>query len=131
MKFTVNKEAVTFRVLDGEAIIINKKNSYFYTLNKIATFIWGSLTDHELALEDIVNQTARHYQKNEKEINEDINKLIANLTKNNLLKKINSTAKTPPSSDQKSPASNKQTEKYEPPTVTKYEKLEKLIIAAV
>jgi len=126
MKYILNKEDVTFKILDGETVLINKKSSYFYTLNKTATFIWELLVENELSLEEITENVACHYQKDEREIGNDIAKFIAGLSKEHLVKtaKISSATK-------KNDRTVKQAKDYEIPKLTKYEKLEKLFVAAV
>jgi len=35
-----NNEKTAYRVIDGEAVVVNLKDSTFHTLNPVATFIW-------------------------------------------------------------------------------------------
>lgn len=127
MKCLLNKEEVTYRILDGEAVIINKKTSYFYTLNKTATFIWERLVKNELSLKNITESVACHYQKNEQEIDKDIIKFMARLSKERLVK----TEKIMPASKDKfENKAAKNTKKYKAPKLTKIDKLEKQLVTA-
>ena len=35
-----NDEKTAYRVINGEAVVVNLKDSTFHTLNPVATFIW-------------------------------------------------------------------------------------------
>ena len=85
MKYSVNKDNATWRVLDGEAVIINNETSFYYSLNKTGTYIWNLLLEKELSLEEIVEEVSIHYEQKREEIIDDIKKILENLADEKLI----------------------------------------------
>jgi hypothetical protein len=85
MKYSVNKDNAVWRILDGEAVIINNQTSFYYALNKAGTYIWQLLLDNELTLEEIVKRVSAYYQKEEEEIIDDIKQVLSDLDKEQLI----------------------------------------------
>jgi len=67
MKYLVNKNNATWRILEEEAVIINNETSFYYSLNKTGTYIWNLLVEKELTLDEIVDKVSIHYQQTKKE----------------------------------------------------------------
>ena len=80
MKYSVNRDSATWRILDGEAVIINNETSFYYSLNKTGTYIWNLLLEEELSLDDIVERVSNHYRQKEENVLEDIKSILDNLT---------------------------------------------------
>ena len=87
MKYSVNRDSATWRILDGEAVIINNETSFYYSLNKKGTYIWNLLLEEELSLEEIVEKVGSRYQQKEGEILEDIENILDNLTREKLVER--------------------------------------------
>lgn len=87
MKYIVDKDNVACRILDGEAVMINRKTSVYYSLNNTGTYIWTLLSDHAQSVERIIEDTAARYHKNEKDISADIKDLLKNLAREGFIKK--------------------------------------------
>jgi hypothetical protein len=87
MKYSVNRERATWRVLDGEAVIINNETSFYYSLNKTGTYIWTLLLENEMTLEEIVEKVSARYQEKEEEIVEDIKSILDNLSGEQLIER--------------------------------------------
>ncbi len=85
MKYRVNSDLATWRVLDGEAVIINNETSYYYRLNKTGTYIWSLLIDDEMSLDEIVENVSSEYGLDREEIREDIIAILDNLYKEELV----------------------------------------------
>ena len=87
MKYSVNRESATWRILDGEAVIINNETSFYYSLNKTGTYIWNLLLEEELSLEEVVEKVSFRYQQKEGEVLEDIKNILDNLTGEQLVQR--------------------------------------------
>ena len=55
-----DKDKIAYRVVDGEAVILNLKNNELNILNPVATFIWEHLNGHT-QLEEIVNELSEEF----------------------------------------------------------------------
>ena len=86
MEYSVDKDNATWRILDGEAVIINTKTSYYYSLNKTGTYIWGLLLENKLSLNEIIEKISSHYKKGEKEITDEVKQVLEDLYKEKLIK---------------------------------------------
>lgn len=87
MKYSVNSDVATWRVLDGEAVIINNQTSYYYSLNRTGTFVWNLLVDNEMTLDEIVENVSSSYELEGDEIRGDITAILDNLYNEKLLER--------------------------------------------
>ena len=86
MKYSVDKNKACWKILDGEAVIINTDTTFYYSLNKTGTFIWELLAKKEMGLEELVKSVSAHYRKKEEEIYTDVKTVLEDLAKERLLK---------------------------------------------
>jgi hypothetical protein len=87
MKYSVNSDIATWRILDGEAVIINNQTSYYYSLNRTGTFVWNLLIDNEMTLDEIVENVSSSYELEGDEIRGDITAILDNLYNEKLLER--------------------------------------------
>jgi coenzyme PQQ synthesis protein D (PqqD) len=87
MKYSVNSDVATWRVLDGEAVIINNQTSYYYSLNKTGTYVWNLLVDNEMSLDEIVKNVGTEYELSGEDIRGDITAILENLYKEKLVER--------------------------------------------
>jgi coenzyme PQQ synthesis protein D (PqqD) len=87
MKYSVNSDVATWRVLDGEAVIINNQTSYYYSLNKTGTYVWNLLVDNEMSLDEIVENVGTEYELSGEDIRGDITAILENLYKEKLVER--------------------------------------------
>lgn len=87
MKYSVNSDIATWRILDGEAVIINNQTSYYYSLNRTGTFVWNLLVDNEMTLDEIVDNVSSSYELEGDEIRGDITAILDNLYNEKLLER--------------------------------------------
>lgn len=59
-RFIINEKNVAFRIIDGEAIVVNLKKSNFHTLNPVATFIWNNL-DGKTQVQEIIKNISNEF----------------------------------------------------------------------
>lgn len=87
MKYSVNSVVATWRILDGEAVIINNQTSYYYSLNRTGTFVWNLLVDNEMSVDEIVEKVGSEYELDGDEIRGDITAIPDNLYNEKLLER--------------------------------------------
>lgn len=85
-RYTVDKDKVTYRVIDNEAVILNLDNGYYYSLNTVGTEIWENM-DKKKSLIDILNFLKGKYQFSERGLKTDLMKLVRDLEKEKLIEK--------------------------------------------
>ena len=70
--------------LHGEAAILNLKNGKYYTLNAVGARIWD-LLKHPISVGSIYNSIIEEYSVDPQQAAADIQRLIKDLSENNLL----------------------------------------------
>ncbi|MBL7196922.1 MAG: PqqD family protein [Candidatus Omnitrophica bacterium] len=86
LKYKIDKDKATYRVIDGEAVILNLDNGYYYSLNEIGTKIWEAI-DKQKGLSQILDSLEEEYQLPEKQLKSDLLGLVKDLEKEELIKK--------------------------------------------
>ena len=80
----LRNQAVLWRELDGEAILLDPKEGCSYNLNAVGTLVWkmldGTHTTHE-----IVNAVCTFYEVEYEQANQDVEQLLDDMRKNNLV----------------------------------------------
>lgn len=84
-RYAVNAENARWRVVDGEAVVINLTSTHYYSLNKTGTFIWGLLVDAERSLDDLVEAVAVRYARPNAAVSADVRSVLDELTRENLV----------------------------------------------
>jgi hypothetical protein len=82
-KALISKDAA-WKVVDGEAVIINKKNGWYYSLDKTGTEIW-LLFAKKKSISAIAAAISAEYGITESAATRDIMALIKNLSKEKLV----------------------------------------------
>ncbi len=85
MHYSINREQVSSRILDGAAVIVNHQNGYYYSLNRTGTFLWELLSEQEMTLEELTGAMAQKYSRKREELVQDLKNLIEELTREDLL----------------------------------------------
>lgn len=76
--------AVLWRELDGEAVLLNPAAGCSYNLNQVGTLIW-KLLDGKHPLYDIATIICEKYEVEREQALQDIEQLLADMRSNNLL----------------------------------------------
>lgn len=87
MKYRVNSDKVTWRILDDEAVIIHNDTSYYYSLNTTGTYVWNLLIDNWMDIDEIVTNVCSHYDQKGEQIIADIKDMMDNLYKEKLIER--------------------------------------------
>lgn len=85
-KYRVDKNKVTYRVIDGEAVMLNLDNGDYYSLNEVGTFVWEAINKKK-NLGEILSFLKEEYQLSKKQLKKDLLGLVKDLEKEELIKK--------------------------------------------
>jgi adenine specific DNA methylase Mod len=56
-----NDEKTAYRIINGEAVVVNLKDSIFHTLNPVATFIWEQ-ADGQTKTEQMIERICQEFE---------------------------------------------------------------------
>lgn len=84
-KYSIENERVVYRIIEGEAVILNLDDGCYYSLNKVGTRIWEAI-DKKKTLGEIVGLLNREYQAPEKQLKKDFLTFVEDLSSKGLLK---------------------------------------------
>jgi hypothetical protein len=56
-----NNEETAYRIINGEAVVVNLKDSTFHTLNPVATFIWEQ-ADGQIKTKQIIEKICQEFE---------------------------------------------------------------------
>ena len=62
--YVANTDRVLWRVVDGEAVLVHKETSYYYSLNTTGTVIWELLSAEAQSAADLVNAALQNEPQN-------------------------------------------------------------------
>ncbi|MBL7130820.1 MAG: PqqD family protein [Candidatus Omnitrophica bacterium] len=84
-RYKINKDKITYRIIDNEAVILNLGNGYYYSLNEVGTEIWEAINKQK-SLDEVLSLLKEEYQLPEKQLRRDLTKLVKDLEKEELIK---------------------------------------------
>lgn len=124
-QYSINTERVTWEIADGEAVIVHFESSAYYALNPTGTYIWTMLAEKPDNAGTLSDRVAASYAKSPGEILADIEQFLENLEQEDLVTEqaTPSSTKAPPP-DPSGPNGG-----YQPPRLTRFGELEKLILS--
>lgn len=130
MRYSIDQDNSAWRVVDGEAVLINAETTFYYGLNSTATRIWRFLLEDDLTVEEIADRIAPEFGKNPPEITESVKDLLDELTIENLLTTIETDAPGRVSrSDHRGIGDEESISvEWENPRLTRYDTLEELVV---
>lgn len=85
MALAVVKENASWRIVDGEAVVIHLETTHYYSLNGTGTYIWELLAAAPMDAAGIVSEVARHYELPETEVASDVHALLQQLKQERLI----------------------------------------------
>jgi len=83
-RYKINKDKVTYRIIDAEAVILNLDNGYYYSLNEVGTKIWQMIEKRKQLIE-ILSFLSEQYQVDKKRLRGDLIGLVKDLKKEKLI----------------------------------------------
>jgi len=78
------KEDINQKRLDGETVLYDDGQQKVYSLNQVAAIIW-ELCDGQRSMREIAEEVAAVYEKDAREVADDVKGLIAEMAKMDLL----------------------------------------------
>jgi hypothetical protein len=81
---TKNNEKTAHRIIDGEAVVVNLKDSTFHTLNPVATFIWQQ-ADGKTSVKEIAQKMCLEFEIDRDTAEKDCLECISGLVNKDML----------------------------------------------
>lgn len=130
LRYSIDQNNSAWRVVDGEAVLINAETTFYYGLNPSATQIWMLLLDEDLTAREIADRLAPACGRDPSEITQGITGFLDELTAEKLLTAAESAASRHAAEQtvaDPTEASERSAE-WEVPVITRYDTLEELIV---
>ncbi len=124
--FTINKDSVSFNVMDDEAVIIHTETSDYFSMNETGTFIWKLLAERHCSSDELVHALSTVSEQNSDDIRPDIEDFLNTLKEEALLLVARESSSSVNEFDDLIPL----TEPYTVPDIVKFGNLETLILSA-
>jgi hypothetical protein len=83
-RYAVNRDNARWRIVDGEAVVINLTNTHYYSLNKTGTFIWNLLVEGDLSVDEIVGEIVVRYGQSGEAVLPDVRNVLEELAREDL-----------------------------------------------
>ena len=78
------REEILWKVVDGEAVVVNPESDNFFYFNKTGTAIWELLAEN-YGVEEILEKLSKKYKTSQKKIQKDFEKFVEDLRKKELI----------------------------------------------
>jgi hypothetical protein len=88
MRYAIDTENASWRVVDGEAVIINLSTTHYYGLNETGTFVWRLLADRPMAADEVATELAAHYGESADAVAPDVAAILQGLVAERLVKEV-------------------------------------------
>jgi len=83
-RFKINSPAVINDTIEGESVIINLQNGYYYSLDDIGSVIWNGLIN-QYSMEEIISAFIPRFSEDKESVINGMSELITELKKENLI----------------------------------------------
>ena len=87
MEKIIRNEDVAYRVVDGEAVMLNPIDNQIHLLNDVATFIWLEL-EKESDYNELLGLVCEEFEVDRSQASEDLNNYIIELSEKGLVEKF-------------------------------------------
>ncbi len=114
-QFSINQPPITYENIDGEVIIINLNNGYYYSLHHVGAVIWSLIESRTTQLE-MIDLIAHHYNRSKQEISSMIISFLDELQAEDLI-----SVQTHQTLENKKNIKLNTTDEFTPPQLEKYE----------
>lgn len=118
----LNAEQVSAQILDGDAVMINLSNGFYYSMSNVGAFIWERMVGG-YTLDAIVDSLTQRYDVSVERARADLEALVAQLLEENLVLPANA---EPQLSETSSPV-NEPKLPYAPPMLDIYRDIGHLV----
>lgn len=86
MRYTIDRDNASWRVVDGEAVIIHLVTTHYYGLNATGTFLWGLLAEKPHTAAELAAALAGHYGEPVESVASDVDGILSGLVAEQLVK---------------------------------------------
>lgn len=86
MRYTIDQNNASWRVVDGEAVIIHLVTTHYYGLNATGTFLWNLLAEKPHTAAELAAALAGHYGEPVETVTADVDEILAGLVAEQLVK---------------------------------------------
>ncbi len=86
MRYTIDKSKASWRVVDGEAVVIHLVTTHYYGLNATGTFLWNLLAEKPHTAAELAAALAGHYGEPVATVTADVDGILAGLVAEQLVK---------------------------------------------
>ena len=86
MHYTIDRDNASWRVVDGEAVIIHLVTTHYYGLNATGTFVWNLLAEKPHTAGELAAALAAHYGEPVGTVASDVDEVLAGLVAEQLVK---------------------------------------------
>jgi hypothetical protein len=118
-------DAVAWREIDGEFVLISVETTHYYSLNSSGSDVWRILLEGPRSADSIAAALARHHGVDPTEVGAQVSALLGELASEGLLRAEEG---GDPAADAGLPPFDGNGG-YQPPSLLKYEALERLILS--
>jgi len=84
-RYAINKDKLSYRIIDDEAVVLDLDNGHYFSLNKVGTKIWEAINKQK-SLKEILKLLKEEYQLPEKRLKSDLLTLVKDLERAKLIK---------------------------------------------
>ena len=128
MRYQANDARVAWRVVEGEGVLLHAETSGYFGLNRTGTLLWQQLAARPNSVEELGAWIGDHLPGAPEDPDVEVAAFIAQLLQHDLIDAA------PPGAEQLSPAQpasllDLNGSEYEPPAVSPFGELEKLILS--
>jgi hypothetical protein len=85
MRYVINPATAQWRIVDGEAVVVNVESSYYYGLNRTGTFVWRALSEAPRSAADLAADLSGAFHIDLARARADIDSLLQELSRENLV----------------------------------------------
>ena len=98
-RFTVNSQEIVHETIEGEVVIVNLENGFYYSSDKFGSVVW-KLLDGGYSCGEILEALVDRYPQSKAEIEESVAAMIGELRDENLIVSLqNDTSVSRPAAD--------------------------------
>ena len=85
-RYFINNDKVAWRIIDGEAVIMNLNKGNYYSLNNSGAMIWNMLSENK-DRSNIVEEILKEFKVSKSRAEKDLDTLLKDLLKEDLVTK--------------------------------------------
>lgn len=83
-RFKINSPAVINDTIEGESVIINLQNGFYYSLDDIGSVIWNGLIN-QYSIEEIISAFITRFSEDKERVINEMTELVSELKKESLI----------------------------------------------